>query len=146
MVVIGIAIKLIGFADGTAVCYLPALAADDGVCCAVFVGNFKLHQQLRQSIVRGVVDAAPLQVVCIVARSGEASALEDDAHSVVSIAQDIGHVVSVKIDAPRIVAQCGFEKLIFGHFDAVEEHLVLTQSTDVKARTFDIFAERELLA
>ena len=72
--VVCLAVELVAFAYGTAVGYLPPLAADYRVGSAVLVGHLQLHQQLRQAIVGGVIDAAPFEVVVVVAHGGETSA------------------------------------------------------------------------
>ena len=82
MIVKCITVKLVSLAYGTAVGYLPALATYNGVSGPVPIEHLELHQQLRPTVVCGVVDSAPLQVVCVVARGSEASWCEDYADGV----------------------------------------------------------------
>ena len=102
--VVSLAVELVALADRTAVGYPPAFATDDGVGCAVLVGYLQLHEQLRQAVVGGVVDAAPFKVVGVVAHGGEPASLKGYPHGVQDVFADkVGHVVGVEIDMPCIV-------------------------------------------
>ena len=145
--VVGLAVEFIALAYGAAVGDLPTVAADDGVRRAVLVGHLQLHEQLWQAVVCGVKDAAPFQIVGVVARGGEASALEDDANSVlVASPHDVGYVVGIEIDTLGIVAKGRFQDLVHTHFGAVDVGGVDTQATDVESGFHDIAFECKLLA
>ena len=94
----------------------------------------------------GVVYAAPFQVVGVVAHGGEAAGGEDDADSVVTFLQQVGHVVGVEVDAARIVAQGRLHQLVGGHLLTVEKCLILAKAADVEARVIDVLSQIELLA
>ena len=145
--VVGLAVKLVALAYGTAVGNLPPLATDYRVGGAVLVGHFQLHQQLRQAVVGSVMDAAPFEVVLVMAHGGEASACERDAHGVQAVFTDeVGHVVGIEIDAPRVIRKCGFQVFANSDLLTIEIGTINTQAADVKARLGDVLLERKLLA
>ncbi len=94
----------------------------------------------------GVVDAAPFQIVGVVARGSEAAGDEDDADGVVTFPKQVGDVVGVEVYAAGVVAQGRLQKLVGSHLLAVEEGLVLAETADVEACVVDVLSQLELLA
>ncbi len=81
--IVGLTVKLVALAYRTAIGYLPmTAAADEGVRRAVLVGHLQLHQQLRQTVVGSVRDAAPLPMGAVVPHGSKAASLEDDTYGI----------------------------------------------------------------
>ncbi len=60
--------------------------------------------------------------------------------------QHLRHIVGIVVNAARIVAQGGFQRLVGCHLLAVEEGLILTEAADIEAGVVNALPQWKLVA
>ena len=93
-----------------------------------------------------MLDATPFQIIGIMAHRGKATSFEDDPNNVITCVKHVGHVVCIKVDTPRVVAEGRFQQLIRSHFLSIDISFINPKAADIESRLADVFFQSKFLA